>query len=323
MSEPFDVLQRFQAIADALAALPLRDVDASSSAHLVLDVGGFPGRLADYMRGRGFSTLTIDTPACDRDDYVQGRGESLPFADASFPVVVTSDTLEHIPPAARASFLSELARVAKRWVIVSGPLYSPIVDHVEERLDSLYRNMHAAPHPWLVEHREYGLPRWPQIVQVLGPLGSLRTLPNAHLANVALMLGARLIDDTWPVVPERESPAATIESAYSTARAVWPPDDALPCYRTLVVLDKCGDKGLVDTSALDPEQPERPGDRWPIHLILTLLESLAAQAKAHATTSDSSTWEAYAKRLEAASHLAPQGGRIGRFEQLVRRLFGT
>lgn len=52
-------------------------------------------------------------------DYVQGAIEKLPFGDAEFDVVTSIEVLEHQvdPPAA----LRELARVARRYVVLSVP----------------------------------------------------------------------------------------------------------------------------------------------------------------------------------------------------------
>jgi SAM-dependent methyltransferase len=66
--------------------------------------------------------------------------EGLPFADREFDLVYCSSVIEHVPPARRAAFASELKRVARGWYVQT-PAYSfPIEPH------ALLPGAHWLPH---------------------------------------------------------------------------------------------------------------------------------------------------------------------------------
>jgi 2-polyprenyl-3-methyl-5-hydroxy-6-metoxy-1,4-benzoquinol methylase len=52
-------------------------------------------------------------------EYRALRGERLPFADGEFDAASAIEVLEHVPDPERA--LAEMARVARRWLLVSAP----------------------------------------------------------------------------------------------------------------------------------------------------------------------------------------------------------
>ena len=89
---------------------------------------------------------------------VIGDGAALPFRARSFDVVVTADTLEHVPSLRRRAFLAECTRFAARAVVVAGPFAHPRVDEAEEILQSFLRHKLQLEHRYLEEHRTHGLP---------------------------------------------------------------------------------------------------------------------------------------------------------------------
>ncbi len=62
--------------------------------------------------------------------FVQAdAGEGLPFADNEFDLVYCNSVIEHVPPARRAAFATELRRVGRGWYVQT-PAYSfPIEPH--------------------------------------------------------------------------------------------------------------------------------------------------------------------------------------------------
>lgn len=146
----FDVYQRFQGILGIIERLQL------PSAALALDVGGFPGTFADLLSP--LNVITLDTELCPRHGYVAGTGEFLPFPDSTFDLVISSDTLEHVPPSHRHLFLNEIIRVSKQWLIIGAPFDFPHISAAEKVVNELHSLIVHKENPWLAEHRVYGLP---------------------------------------------------------------------------------------------------------------------------------------------------------------------
>lgn len=60
-----------------------------------LDLGGGRGELRVPLQERGYSYVNVDFAPSGPGRKVQGDAHRLPFADAGFDLVVSSDTLEH------------------------------------------------------------------------------------------------------------------------------------------------------------------------------------------------------------------------------------
>ncbi|HWC87272.1 MAG TPA: class I SAM-dependent methyltransferase [Solirubrobacteraceae bacterium] len=60
-----------------------------------------------------------------RADATQG----LPFADGAFDIGYANSVIEHIPPAGRSTFASELRRVARGWYVQTPAMSFPIEPH--------------------------------------------------------------------------------------------------------------------------------------------------------------------------------------------------
>lgn len=92
---------------------------------------------------------------------------ALPFGDQTWPIVVSCDTLEHLPPLARPTMLAELMRVTQNTLILAFPS--------GEAASACYRDLaETLPQPlpgWLVDHVTYGLPDAEHTIAVLGKEG--------------------------------------------------------------------------------------------------------------------------------------------------------
>jgi SAM-dependent methyltransferase len=53
----------------------------------------------------------------------------LPFADGEFDLVYSSSVIEHVPPARRAAFATEVRRVGRGWFVQTPALSFPIEPH--------------------------------------------------------------------------------------------------------------------------------------------------------------------------------------------------
>jgi len=159
----FDQWLRYEKVIEAVREIHPQDLPR------ILEVGcGSAGIVMFLKPGAARVSLTDQTEAhvipshCASAEYIRADGCNLPFADSSFPIVVSVDTLEHIPQAARASFLSELKRVTSDAVILACPLDSRDgrfqARACDEQLrDGLLREKRSLPR-WLREHLERGHP---------------------------------------------------------------------------------------------------------------------------------------------------------------------
>ena len=132
---PYDVYSRHQRIAELITATGS-----------ILDVGGSLKEL------RHFVNHPITTADVIGGDIIYD-GNHLPFKDKSFDIVVSLDTIEHVPALARPQFLAEALRVAKYEVIIAAPMGTLAHQQAEANLLKNY-----PLDRYLQEHVKYGLP---------------------------------------------------------------------------------------------------------------------------------------------------------------------
>jgi hypothetical protein len=87
----------------------------------VLEVGCSHGAMLNGLAVIGFTNLEgcdISADALKQCPWPNklADGRALPYDSESFDMVMTSGTLMQIPPGAKAQFMAECYRVAKRWV---------------------------------------------------------------------------------------------------------------------------------------------------------------------------------------------------------------
>lgn len=119
----------------------------------ILDVGGSLGELKKLLPET--EVITADVVAGGSVVY---DGANLPFRNNEFEAVVSVDTMEHISPSDRISWLNELFRVAKRKVIVVAPFRSAEHEVYENELITNYQKRGLEIPGYLLEHSEFGLP---------------------------------------------------------------------------------------------------------------------------------------------------------------------
>ncbi len=135
----------------------------------ILEVGSGSLGIGPYLN-QSFVGVDVDFSGPPWADMIKitTTGKSLPFQNKSFDIVISTDTLEHIPPLSRRQFISELARVAKAHLILAFPT-GKLAAQQDQELDQLYRRKFGQPFPFLTEHLKYGLPDKDRVISWLRP----------------------------------------------------------------------------------------------------------------------------------------------------------
>lgn len=228
---PFDMYQRYDHVRAATARL-------GTAPRRVLDVGGVMGgahghfaTLADFFPGD--RTTSVDVRVADHPDHRAVTEPPLPFADASFDLVLCQDVLEHVPADGRPVLLDELRRVSARFVVVGAPFATPGVRDADAVLFALVEARHGYVHDFLREHLTHGHPDLAATVAHFEAAGaSVVVLPNGYLPYWSLMQAANLLL-AEPVLGERYAEA---QARYNGQVADW----REPAYRHLVIADLSG-----------------------------------------------------------------------------------
>ena len=239
---PVDIYQRYLAAAQ---------VAGHARAHLskprlrVLDVGGF-GRtpqgnaimpLAHFLPED--DVLAIDLHTEFVPGYAVASGLHLPFGNGAFDLVTSCDTLEHVSPAAREAFVSELLRVADHFVVLIAPFDGDLNRRAERTLQECLaeQGIHSPP---LQDHLEHGLPSIESLKAILANR-QLRAvdLPDGYLPHwLAMILFNHTQDPSLALVRD-------VNRYYN--RYISPGDRREPAYRRVVVVAQPGNEALLSS----------------------------------------------------------------------------
>lgn len=227
---PFDQYQRYKLIQEVIQVL------RASQPMRILDVGGAPGIMRPFFPSDEVVIIDLDATGCD----LCGTGTSLPFDAAAFDAVVTTDTLEHVPPHERQEFVQELARVTNTWLLIAAPFDDPQVVQAEEVLQQLVLARYLEGNRFIEEHRQNGLPDLSQTLGLLRSAGfDTVVLPNGYLhrwllaISLFFLLQARFDD------PEL---SGRVNAYYN--RSFYREDNREPSYRKLIVAGRAADDAL-------------------------------------------------------------------------------
>jgi uncharacterized coiled-coil protein SlyX len=319
---PFDQYGRYRIIREALeAARP-----SIGERLRVLDVGGFfrTARGEAVLPGRMFLTdddvTVVDQAECDLPGYIRGDGRGLDFADRSFDVVISCDTLEHVPAADRQAFWRELLRVAKRGVLLAAPFASSEVVAAEALLMAYIQAEHGVEQAMLREHREYGLPELAATCALLDEMGLQHyAYPSGYVhAWLAMMIAKHTTALGDLAVYEQLD-------AYYT-RFFGSDDRREPAYRHLILAARAGDGEWLAAAdaALAPTirtaPPELPG--WP-DLATWLIQLAALRHQTRQGEAQQQTLAMLAQTVAAQQQaLAAREAQIADLEERSRWLEG-
>jgi len=258
---PFDMYQRYAQCAAVLARLPGR-------APTILDVGGVLGGAGGHLASTGDffpaapPPVSTDVRASDHPDHRAVAPGRLPFADASFDVVLCLDVLEHVAVDDRRALLDELARVTRRFVLLAAPFATPGVADADRLLFALIQARHGYAHQFLREHLSHGHPDLAGTIAYWESAGArVVVLPNGYLPywEAMQLLNLTLAE---PAMGERY---ARGQATYNEAVRDW----REPAYRHLLVVDVQG------------------GDEW-CDAVRSLAAAEAAAARAPASVARAS-----------------------------------
>lgn len=198
----------------------------------MLDVGGYPGLIKDFLNED--ETVVVDILPSEEPNYIQTDGTSLPFKANSFDLVCSLDTLEHVPPGNRESFLEEMLRVSKDYIVLICPFFDENIKLAEQITYEFYRKTFSADLEVLGEHLEYGLPDLEEVEQFVNKKGlSFITIPSGYLFNWLPMQVAKIYIQS---LPRSEKLNSMIDRFYN--ENYYEGDHRLPSYRTVLVASK-------------------------------------------------------------------------------------
>jgi O-antigen biosynthesis protein len=165
----FDQHLRYSYAAELLSAIC---VSARCPAK-ILEVGSNVLNLwPNYLENVEVTRSDVAGSSAGQDDFVQLEADQpLPFDAGSFDAVVALEVLEHMPAGSRPEFIRECLRVARRGVVLSCPNGVPEVVEAEELAARAFAARTGEEHPFLREHRQFGLPAESEIRGVLQSCG--------------------------------------------------------------------------------------------------------------------------------------------------------
>lgn len=164
----------------------------------VLDFGGLTGSLAHAIRLYGLTrsyeihVVDIEREAIEAIELrppLAGKlaidpVPPLPYPDASFDVVVSSDVFEHIPRRLRRAWADELARVARIGQVHTVPCDSADArwesSVVDREFASWYESALGEPERWTAEHIANGVPTISELTSDFRPT-EVRGLANTAI----------------------------------------------------------------------------------------------------------------------------------------------
>jgi len=257
---PFDQYQRYRVVQEIVRLIKGQQQEQSLK---VLDVGG----ISHTLEGQFFfpiarflpedETLVMDVQDYSAPHYLRiDEDEPFPLSDASFDVVVSCDTLEHVPPERRQAFLDELLRVARRYVVLAAPFDNEDTRLAEQIFHDLHLRRLGAVQPQLCEHRLHGLPDLQALRQDLESRGlPYVVFPSGYLYNWLLMM---IIKDHVLSLPNSTTVHTAIDRLYN--RHFFASDQRAPAYRHVLVVSLQGEDEVLKRVA---QRFSGPGESSP------------------------------------------------------------
>ncbi len=146
-----DSYERHKIVADVIKR-------SECNSQTILDVGGetriTTNRLEYFLPSKKIITANVI-----KKTGMQVSDVELPVDDNAFDAVVSIDTLEHIPPDDRERAIEEYYRIARKEIVLTGPIDNEYQRKSEIRLNEAYKRMFGRDHHYLIDHIKYGDPK--------------------------------------------------------------------------------------------------------------------------------------------------------------------
>lgn len=165
----------------------------------ILDVGSGPQSITPYLKKPvdGLDTDFSDGPQTPLVNKIKGSATSIPFRKNSYDVVISTDTLEHIPRDKRESAIYEMVKVARKLLIIVVPT-GKLSEKQDQELEAYYRKTMGTKNQFLEEHLENGLPQNEEILvslhKILRQLDKKGKIDSHPLLNLAIR---KMLMKTW------------------------------------------------------------------------------------------------------------------------------
>lgn len=239
LETPFDQFGRYDMVRRAIELFTVR-AEREPAKVSVLDVGGYPGLIRDFLPSHAITV--VDMVDEEEDGYVKADGTEMPFASDSFDIVTSTDVLEHIAASEREKYIAENLRVGKSLLILIAPFNHEPAPQFEQILAEYTAGSTGTEHRFLKEHIENGLPDEAVMENIIAKGGySYVKIPNGYLYHWMIMMVARLNID-W--LPNAVKVNALADRYYNSKWALR--DNRAPAYRTAFIVSKTGDKDLLE-----------------------------------------------------------------------------
>lgn len=145
--------------------------DLKEESDTVLDIGGLDGALALFMPSTIVEVIDLATTGSDF--------ATMEIDDGMFDIVAAIDVLEHVHPDERDAFLSKLARVARKMIILNYPSIQS--SQAQEAVLGVCEN------EFIRQHVDWKLPETGWVMGYLSALGF--RCEAAEYGNIALWAG--------------------------------------------------------------------------------------------------------------------------------------
>jgi hypothetical protein len=304
---PFDQFARHRIV--GLVAGSIRRTHGSESL-AILDVGGFPCLTPQFTPGDSVVVIDIVDQAPPPDaHFVRADGSRLPFHDGSFDLVVSLDSLEHVPVDRRTAYVDELLRAARSYVLLVAPASAEVTVLAERLLAEFVRVVNQEDQPQLREHREHGLPdfdEWEALVRSRG-LNAVR-FSSGYVYNWLSMM---LLKHYVLSLPNADELHRSIDRFYNVT--LQRADSRLPGYRQGLLISKLGPTAVLGevSAALTPsgeaDRLEVLERMEQLSLLLKLADLHVASRKDDRLRDDVLAKERHILNLEAALRETQRG----------------